>query len=81
MNIAWLARGYWNAAILKYNGFSDRAPCTNLNEGEQKDRTKTSFSSMFPDHILNDYDLTVPHVVTNKLLALYKHCRQYIIVL
>ena len=39
--------------ILKYNGFSDRAPCTNLHIGEQKDRTMTL--AEFPDHILNDY--------------------------
>ena len=41
--------------ILKYNGFSDRAPCTKLHKDEQKDRTKTL--AEFPDHILNDYDL------------------------
>ena len=41
--------------ILKYNGFSDRAPCTKLHKGEQKDRTKTL--AQFPDHILNDYGL------------------------
>ena len=44
--------------ILKYNGFSDRAPCTNLHtcKGEQKDRTKTL--TEFPDHILNDCLIT-----------------------
>ena len=38
---------------LKYNGFSDRAPCTKLHKGEQRDRTKTL--AEFPDCILNDY--------------------------
>ena len=45
--------------ILKYNGFSDRAPCTKLHKDEQKDRTKTL--AEFPDHILNDYDLIDSH--------------------
>ena len=39
--------------ILKYNGFSDRAPHTKFHKGEQKDRTKTLVE--FPDYILNDY--------------------------
>ena len=39
--------------ILKYNGFSDRGPCTKLHKVKQKDRTKTLAES--PDHILNDY--------------------------
>ena len=41
--------------ILKYNGFSVRAPCTKLHKVEQKDRTKTL--AEFPDHILNDYGI------------------------
>ena len=34
--------------ILKFNGFSNSAPCTKLHKGEQKDRTKTL--SEFPDY-------------------------------
>ena len=37
--------------ILKYNGFSDRAPCTN-----KKIEQKTL--AQFPDHISIDYVLT-----------------------
>ena len=47
--------------IIKYNGFSDRAPCTKLHKGEQKDRTKTL--AEFPVHILNDYACRLQHTV------------------
>ena len=39
--------------MLKYSVFSDRAPCTNLDKGEQKDRTESLAG--FADNILNDY--------------------------
>ena len=34
-----------NVAI-GFNGFSDRAPCTNLHKGEQKDRTQHWYSTL-----------------------------------
>ena len=53
--------------------FSDRAPCTNLHKGVQKDRTKTL--AEFPDDILNEYVLMGNRTLTTGLREDYKILR------
>ena len=61
--------------ILKYNGFSDRAPCTKLHKVEQKDRTKTL--AEFPDYVLNDYDY-IHRIFVSNLLFLRTRCINHV---
>ena len=55
--------------VLKYNA---QWPCTKLHKGKQKDRTKTL--AEFPDHILNDYGLSVCPSPTSVYNLQSNHC-------